>query len=43
MVSQITNEVKLMYFIEHPNIIKLYNHFEDEDHIFLELEYAPGG
>lgn len=32
-----------MYNIDHPNIIKLYNHFEEEEYIYLLLEYAPGG
>ncbi|KRX11128.1 Protein kinase-like domain [Pseudocohnilembus persalinus] len=43
MVEQITNEIKLMYLIDHPNIIKIYNHFEEEDYIYLVLEYASGG
>lgn len=29
--------------LDHPNIIKLYGHFDDEYHIFLLLEYAEGG
>lgn len=32
-----------MYLIDHPNIIKIYNHFEEEDFIYLVLEYASGG
>lgn len=32
-----------MYTLNHPNIIKLYNHFEDEVSIFLVLEYAAKG
>ena len=32
-----------MYYIDHPNIIKLYNHFEEEDYIYLLLEFASGG
>jgi calcium-dependent protein kinase len=43
MVNQISNEVKIMYMIDHPNIIKLYNHFEEEEYIYLVLEYASGG
>ena len=32
-----------MYQINHPNIIILYNHFEDEEYLFLLIEYAEGG
>ena len=44
-----------MYEIDHPNIIKLHNHFEEEvnktllkkyykkDFIYLVLEYSSGG
>lgn len=43
MQKQIILEVKIMYGIDHPNIIKLFNHFEEEDYIYLVLEYAGGG
>jgi len=29
--------------LNHPNIIKLYGHFNDEYHIFLLMEYIEGG
>lgn len=32
-----------MYNLDHPNIIKLYNHFEEENFIYLMIEYAGGG
>lgn len=32
-----------MYSLNHPHIIKLYNHFEDEVSIYLVLEYAGKG
>ncbi|KAL4454926.1 hypothetical protein ABPG74_006308 [Tetrahymena malaccensis] len=43
MVEQVTNEVKIMYSLNHPYILKLYNHFEDDTNIYLVLEYAQGG
>ena len=43
MVPQITNEIQLMYTIDHPNIIKIFNHFEENEFIYLELEFAGGG
>ena len=42
MQSQILNEVKIMYSLSHENIIKLYNHFEEETTIHLVLEFAAG-
>lgn len=32
-----------MYGLEHPNIVKLFNHYEEEDYIYLILECATGG
>lgn len=43
MIDQLTNELKIHYSLNHPNIIKLYSHFEDEYHIFLLMELAPHG
>ena len=42
MTEQIVNEIKIMYSLHHENIIKLYNHFEDDDMIYLVIEYASG-
>ena len=41
MIEQVTNEVKIMYSLNHPYILKLYNHFEDDINIYLVLEFAP--
>lgn len=43
MVSQINNEIRIMYSVNHENIIKLFTHFEEDDYIYLVIEYAPGG
>eukprot|EP01016_Furgasonia_blochmanni_P016812 TRINITY_DN1981_c0_g1_i3.p1 TRINITY_DN1981_c0_g1~~TRINITY_DN1981_c0_g1_i3.p1 ORF type:complete len:745 (-),score=241.93 TRINITY_DN1981_c0_g1_i3:84-2318(-) len=43
MVNQLRTEVKIMYELNHDNIIKLHTHFEDDDYIYLVLEYAQGG
>jgi serine/threonine protein kinase len=32
-----------MYNLNHDNIIKLHNHFEDDKNIYLVLEFAQGG
>lgn len=43
MITQFIRELRIHYLLSHPNIIKLYSHFEDEYHIFLLMEYAEGG
>ena len=43
MIEQFTRELKIHYRLNHPNIIKLYTHFDDEYHIFLLMEYSEGG
>ena len=42
MVEQVANEVKIMYSLNNENIIKLYNHFEDDKNIYLIIEFASG-
>ena len=42
MVEQIENEIKIMYGLNHKNIIQLHNHFEEDKSIYLVIEYAPG-
>jgi len=42
MLEYVNNEIKIMYSLNHPYIIKLYNHFEEENSIFLIIEFATG-
>ena len=35
-------EMKVMYMLDHPNILKLYNHFEDNKFIYLIMELIKG-
>ena len=43
MVEQINKEIEIMYKLNHPNIIKLYSHFEDNEQFCLIMEYASKG
>lgn len=43
MLPQFKREVFIMYELNHPHIIKLYNHFEDERYFYLIMELAEGG
>ena len=36
-------EIELHSKLDHPNIVKLYGVFEEENHICLVLEYLNGG
>ena len=36
-------EIYIMKFSNHPNIIKLYDNYENEKYIFLVMEYINGG
>ena len=36
-------EVEIMYKLDHPNISKLYSHFEDNNFCYLLMQYIPNG
>ena len=36
-------EVEVMYKIHHPNVVKLYGHFEDNNYCYFIMEYIPKG
>ena len=43
LVEQIKLEVRIMYELNHENIVKLSNHYEDEDNFYLILQYCSKG
>ena len=43
MVDQFATELRIHYSLDHPNVVKLYSHFEDEYHIFLLMELSANG
>ena len=43
LVEQIRLEVNIQYQLNHPNILKLYNHYEDDQNIYLILQYCCKG
>ena len=43
LVEQIKLEVKIMYKLDHNHILKLYNHYEDDDNFYLILQYCANG
>ncbi|XP_048259677.1 serine/threonine-protein kinase Nek9-like isoform X1 [Haliotis rufescens] len=36
-------EIEILSLLNHSNIVSYYNHFVDEDTLFIEMEYANGG
>jgi serine/threonine protein kinase len=43
MTEQINREIEIMYKINHPHIIKLINHFEDDQNLYLIMELGAKG
>ena len=39
----VVREVATQKQLKHPNIVKLYEHFQDEENLYLLLEFAPEG
>ena len=40
LLDNVTRELKICLFLDHPNIAKLYGFFSDYNHIYLLSEYA---
>ncbi len=36
-------EIRLLQKMNHPNIVKIYEAFETDDHVYLVMEYVGGG
>ena len=43
MQDQINREIEIMYKINHPHIVKLVNHYEDDDNLYLIMNFAAKG
>lgn len=41
--KSVRREIKLLQKMNHPNIIKLYDAFETDHHVYLVMEYVSGG
>lgn len=39
----IEEEIKILRQLDHPNIIKYYETYEDKQHYYVIMEYCPGG
>lgn len=43
MEDQLLMEIKMQFYLNHPNILKLYGVFNDEENIYLILEFMEEG
>ena len=43
MIEQTNREIEIMYKLDHPHIIKLYSHFEDDEDFCLIMQIASKG
>ena len=41
--SYFSREIEIMYKLNHPNICKLFSHFEDNNYCYFLLQYIPNG
>ncbi|CAJ1385403.1 unnamed protein product, partial [Effrenium voratum] len=43
LVEQVEREIQVQRNLKHENVLRLYKHFEDEDTVYLLLEYCAKG
>ena len=43
MVRQMKQEIKIQLYLDHPNVLKMYGFFDDNDNVYLILEAIPLG
>jgi serine/threonine protein kinase len=43
ILEQFRREVEIMYLLDHPYLVKLFGHFEDEKFFYMVLELVEGG
>ena len=42
-IEELRNEIAILKTLDHPNIVKLFETFEDKKHMHLVLELCAGG
>ena len=42
-IKMIKNEINIMKSVDHPNILKLFEVFEDDNKFYIIIEYCSGG
>jgi calcium-dependent protein kinase len=42
-MERFKQEIKILQMLDHPNILKLYEYFEDEKNVYIVTEICKGG
>lgn len=42
-MQSLINEIDILKQLDHPNIVKIYEFFQDKKHFYLITEYIEGG
>ena len=42
-LTTLSNEIKILKSLDHPNIVKLYEVYNDKSNVYLITEYLEGG
>jgi calcium-dependent protein kinase len=42
-IDDIKEEIKILHTLDHPNIVKYYETYDDVKYMYLVMEYCPGG
>jgi len=43
LLDQLKREIKILYSLQHPRIVRLFFHFEDKHFVYLGMEFCVGG
>ena len=41
--AQIINEINILRSLDHPNIVRIYEYFDDAQFLYIVMEYIQGG
>ncbi len=42
-IKQLKAEIKILQTLDHPNIVKYYETYENKEYVYVVMEYCPGG
>lgn len=43
IVSTVFDEMKVLKQLDHPNIVKIYEYYQDDQNVYIIMEYLKGG
>lgn len=43
VVNTVFDEIKILKMLDHPNIVKIYEYFQDDQNVYIIMEYLKGG